>query len=110
MIFQRLLIGTNQEANVEIATPVSDAELLHAIELRCSECFGAMNFANALGGSETTEWKLVREYSFLVMVDEAIKRGLDVMGVKSAVDKRPIQETVIWKSYLAAKELGRTAE
>lgn len=88
---------------MEITTPVSDADLLHAIELRCSECFGAMNFANALGGSKSVPWELVRTYSFLDLVDKAIERGLDVMGIKAAVDHRPIQDTTIWKSYLAEK-------
>lgn len=63
-----------------VKTPVSDAALIKAIELRCSECFPAMNIANALAGYETIEWKIVRAFSLVDMVREARKRGIDLSG------------------------------
>lgn len=80
-----------------VQTPVSDAALIKAIELRCSECFPAMNIANALGGSPSIEWEIVRTFSLVDMVREARKRGIDLSGRKAAVGDHLVTERPIYQ-------------
>lgn len=72
---------------------VEDKDLIHAIELLISECFGAMNIANALGGIETKPWKIVRSSSLVELVKEAVNRKINLKELKSAVDKTPFMES-----------------
>ena len=90
----------------KFTVPVKDSDLLHAIELRCSECFPAMNIANALGGSRTVPWDLVRTYSLVEMLQEAKDRGLDLSNLKAAVDGRKVVES---KAYAMASSKGGAA-
>jgi hypothetical protein len=83
-----------------VETPVSDAQLIKAIELRCSECFPAMNIANALGGYPSIEWKIVREFSLVDMVREANKRGIDLAGRKAAVGDQLVTERPIYQEAI----------
>jgi len=76
---------------------VDNQDLIKAIELRASECFPAMNIANALGGSETIAWRLVRSSSLSELIEEAISRKIELKEIKSAVDKKPLLET---KAYM----------
>jgi hypothetical protein len=69
-----------------IATPVSDHILRHAIELKCSGCYGAMSIANALGGSQTEDWKIARAHKLVDLIAEARRRQLDMATWKTAVD------------------------
>jgi len=64
--------------------PVSTEDLTHAIELKCSPVIGSLNMANALGGRETTTWRLVREFTLIQLIDEAIERGVDLSILKAA--------------------------
>lgn len=75
-----------------ITVPVNDGVLMKAIELRISECFGAMNIANALGGSGSPEWDLVRKHRLPEMVADALDRGLPVKELKAAVTGTPFIE------------------
>ena len=77
--------------------PISDASLIKAIELRCSECFPAMNLANQLGGYPSTEWEIVRTYSLVDMVREANKRGIDLTGRKAAVGDDLVTDRPIYQ-------------
>jgi len=58
----------------------SDKEIIEAIRIRTSECFRAMNIANAIAGYETNEWYLCRNYSLEELKEEAGKRGLEIKG------------------------------
>jgi len=57
-------------------TVPTDGDIKKAIELRTSECFGAMNIVNALAGIETDAWYLVRHYTLAELKAEAEKRGI----------------------------------
>ena len=83
-----------------VKTPVSDSALLKAIELRCSECFPAMNIANGLAGAQTIEWKIVRSFSLVDMVREARKRGLDLSDRKTAVGDHLLTERPIYQEAI----------
>ena len=78
-----------------------DAALKKAIQLLISECFGAMNIANALGGSQTPEWEVIHGGNKVSEIfAEAKKRGMDLKGLKAAVGELHIEDT--WaKKYLA---------
>ena len=69
----------------------TDAELRHAIEVRCAACFGAMNIANAIAGRETLIWRLIRNYTLLQLLEEADTRGLDMQHWRTAVEQEPLQ-------------------
>lgn len=70
---------------MEVKRPVTDAVLREAIEIRISECFGAMSIANAIGGREDDVWRLIRQVSLVEMIAEALDRGLPVREFKTAV-------------------------
>lgn len=84
-----------------ITQPVSDKHLLEAISLRISGCFGAMSVANALGGSPSVPWALARKHGLDELVADALDRGLDVRGIKAAVDGTPFMET---PAYLRVRD------
>lgn len=71
----------------------SDADLKHAIELLISECFSAMCIANALGGSRTLPWQLVRENKVEAVFAEAKRRKLPLAGLKMSVGDKCIEDT-----------------
>lgn len=82
----------------------TDEHVLEAIRLRCSQCFQAMNFANALGGSPSVPWELVRTYSLSELVADALDRGLvdELRTLKAAVDHTPFMDT---PHYLKVREM-----
>ena len=84
--------------NIEevVRTFVTDDNLIRAIKLRSSECFTAMNIANQLGGSPDAAWNVVRTFSFLDMIREARKRGIDLSSVKAAVGDRLVTEAPVY--------------
>ena len=69
---------------ITLAKPVSKETIAHAIELACSPVLGALNMANALGGSQTDDWRLVREFSLAQLIDEAVELGVDLTVLKAA--------------------------
>lgn len=56
-------------------------DLIHAIAIRICRPFPALNLANALGGMETVEWKIIRKFSIQEMINEARERGIDVANI-----------------------------
>lgn len=68
----------------------TDGDLLKAIEILSAECYGAMSFANALGGEATIPWQILRNNSWTEIVNEAVARGLDVSHLKCAVTGTPV--------------------
>lgn len=75
---------------------LTDNVLIQAIKLRFSECFPAMNIANALGGTEDASWKIVRTISPLDMIREAKKRGIDLSSMKASVSDKLIVESLLY--------------
>ena len=93
--------------SLELKVSVKDADLLQAISLRCSECFAAMNIANAIGGSPSVPWDMVRTFSLVEMVREAHDRKLDLSLLKAAVDNHLVVETEIYlKAVIKSKEVN----
>ncbi len=84
-----------------ITKPVSDADLKEAICLMVSECFGAMCIANALGGSPSVPWEIVRKHRLAELVADALDRLLPVRDFKAAVTGTPFMET---KAYLRLRD------
>ena len=56
--------------------PVSDKLLLNAIRIRQDPHFPALNICNALAGTQTDEWLLIRKYSLNELLEERKQRGL----------------------------------
>jgi hypothetical protein len=84
-----------------ISEPISNAVLSEAISLRISECYGAMDIANRLGGSPSVAWKVARAHRLAELVADALDRGIDVRAIKAAVDKTAFCDT---KAYLRVRE------
>jgi hypothetical protein len=80
---------------------VKDSDLVQAIRLGISKCFGAMSIANTLGGSPSIPWDLVRKHGLAELVADALDRGIDVKSIKAAVDETPFMETT---SYLRVRD------
>lgn len=76
-----------------IGNPAKDSEIRSAIELKCSACYGAMSVANALGGSQTADWRLARRYKLVDLIAEANRRGLDMTDWKTAVMQERLCDT-----------------
>lgn len=82
---------------LSVETLVSDKDLTEAIQLKCSPCYGAMSFANALGGSKTIPWTLCHSQTLETLLDEADARGISLEGIVCSVEKQPIKETLYYK-------------
>lgn len=54
----RFVSGANIAEEKFPEKPYSDAAVLEAIRLKSSNCYGALSFANALGGSRSDAWDL----------------------------------------------------
>ena|SRR5581483_10121330 len=76
---------------------ISTEDLKKAICLKCANCYAAMSFANALGGSRTDAWYLCHAYTLKQLLDEAKSLNLDLTGLKSAIDNKPVEETLYYK-------------
>lgn len=84
---------------LKIATErvISTDKLKKAISLKCANCYGAMEFANALGGSKTDEWILCHSFTLKQLLDEANSLGLDLSDVKSSIDDIPVKDSLYYK-------------
>jgi len=76
---------------------ISIDKLKKAISLKCANCYAAMEFANALGGSKTDEWILCHSFTLKQLLDEANAQGVDLSDVKSSIDNIPVQESLYYK-------------
>ena len=84
-----------------IAMEVNDRVLQQAIELKCSECYGAMSVANRLGGSPSEDWIVARSNKLADLIADAMYlRKLDMATWKTAVvgsllcDSQPFRDAV----------------
>jgi hypothetical protein len=82
---------------IEETRTISKEDLIKAISLKCANCYAAMSFANALGGSRTDAWYLCHAYTLKQLVDEADSLGVDLSDVKSAIDHIPVKESLYYK-------------
>lgn len=72
---------------------ISNDSVKKAIEILASECFGALNLANTLGGLQTEEWQILHNNSWKDIVDDGKSRGLDFDSMKCAVTKTPLMRS-----------------
>ena len=84
----------------------TDRDIQEAIQLRCNECFPAMNICNAIGGSQDTKWRLVREYSLVELIQEARERKLPIETFKTSVELKPITDMLAYIKALSVIEAG----
>lgn len=85
-------------------TAISDADLQRAIEIRVDRCFPAMNICNALAGTPTIAWQIIRQFTALQLFDEAIARGLPIESWRGRVEGNALVDSLVWKSYRKIKE------
>lgn len=65
---------------------VQDRVLVKAIELKCSQFYGAMSAANAISGSASAEWAVARANKLVDLVADAIARKIEFGNSRTAVD------------------------
>ena len=76
---------------------VTDDHIRRAIELKCANCYGALSFANALGGSKDVVWLLCHAFPLKDILVEADRRGIDLTPLKAAVDGTPVKESMYYR-------------
>ncbi len=82
---------------LKVEYPITDADVKEAISLKCANCYGALNMANAMGGADSVPWKLCRLYPLKDLLDDASRRGIDLTSLKAAVDGTPVTESLYYK-------------
>ncbi len=75
----------------------SVTDIKDAVRLKCANCYGAMAMANAIGGSRTPGWDLCHGHSLKEILAEAKEQQIDLSGVKSAVDDKPVETTLYFQ-------------
>lgn len=86
-----------KEERLTIERTPSSEDLKKAISLKCANCYAAMSFANALGGSRTDAWYLCHAYTLKELLDEASSLGVDLSDVKSSIDNIPVKDSLYYK-------------
>lgn len=76
---------------------ITNKDLTKAISLKCANCYGAMSFANALGGYQDIPWQLCHKYPLKDLIEEAENRNIDLSNVNAAVEVMPVKETMFYK-------------
>lgn len=92
---------------MSLTKPVSVDALKKAICLKCANCYGAMAFANALGGTQTDAWYLCHNYTLEQILEEAEKVNVNLDELVCAVEPQPVKESLYYKR---AKKLITEAE
>ena len=77
--------------------PIAVKALEEAICLKCSNCYEAMSFANALGGSRTDAWYLCHTYSLKELLAEATERKLDLSRLMTSVEATRVVDSLYYK-------------
>ncbi len=77
---------------------ISVESLKEAIRLRCAMCYTAMSFANEIGGSRTDAWDLCHKHSLKELLEEADAQGLDLDGIRAAIDDVPVKDTLLYRN------------
>ena len=89
-----------------IAQMPNPDDVKKAIRLRCANCWGAMSFANQLGGYPSPEWVLAHSHTLKELLDHAREAGIDLTGLEAAVEGGPIEGTMYYRR--ATGELSET--
>jgi hypothetical protein len=76
---------------------ITNEDVLEAISLKCSTCYGAMSIANRVGGTPTVAWQLCHTYPLAQIIQEAQERGLALDSVRVAVGDELVQDSMYWK-------------
>lgn len=82
---------------ITLKREITDKDLTEAISLKCANCYGALSFANALGGYQDTPWQLCHKYPLKDLLEEAEQRNIDLSGVNAAVEVMPVMDTMYYK-------------
>ena len=77
--------------------PATPEQIRGAVSLKCANCYGAMSFANAIGGALCAEWVLCHAHTLKALLAFATAQGISLDGLLSAVDKTPVQETLYYR-------------
>lgn len=82
---------------IKLEVEITDKDLTKAISLKCANCYGALSFANALGGYQNIPWKLCHKYPLKDLIDEAERRNIDLSKVNADVEVMPVIDTMYYK-------------
>ncbi len=82
------------------AQPVTDAQLLKALEILTSPVFGALSMAHGLGGLSSAEWSILEQHTPRQIVDEIIDRGLSLDGRRAACAQVLVVDTPVFHMIL----------
>lgn len=82
---------------LKLEREVRNEDLIKAISLKCSNPYGAMSFANALGGSRTTPWELCHTYPLYDLITEAENRNINLAEVNTSVEVQPVMDSMYYK-------------
>ncbi len=80
--------------------PISKIDLIKAISLYTSECFGAMRIANAFAGQRSDAWELVHNHDLVELLDEADRLDISLRDTLTAVEEKPVLHS---PAYLFAR-------
>ncbi len=80
-----------------ISTTPDPEDVKQAIAYRCADCWGALSFANAIGGQRTPAWALAHGHSLKELVDHAAECGISLEGLKAAVTGAPVESTMLYR-------------
>jgi hypothetical protein len=83
-----------------LTKPIRSSSLVEAIQIICSPVFGSLNVANAIGGAQTDDWQIIREFTPAEIVDEIINRGLDIGDVKAACCDLLVIDTPVFHNIM----------
>lgn len=92
---------------ITLEQEITDKDLTEAISLKCANCYGALSFANALGGYQNVPWQLCHKYPLKDLLEEVEQRKIDLTNINAAVEVMPVKETM---RYKRAKGLITEAE
>jgi hypothetical protein len=82
------------------AEPVTDAQLLKALEILTSPVFGALSMAHTLGGYPSAEWSILEQHTPRQIVDEIIERDLSLDGRLAACSRVLVIDTPVFHMIL----------
>jgi hypothetical protein len=81
--------------------PVTDGQLLKALEILVSPVLGALSMAHALGGQATSpEWMILEQHTPRQIVDEIIERGLSLEGRLATCSRVLVLDTPVMHMIL----------
>jgi hypothetical protein len=74
-----------------VTKPIQDGDVIKAICLRSSACFGTLLMLRSIGGDfNDPEWYLAKKYTLKELIDEADRRNLDLATSVTAVEQTPL--------------------